>query len=360
MDELETKEIKDVEIFAAGTWNGDMYTEKDLEDMVEAFKSTKETIKPFLKLGHNEMQPILAADGLPAAGWISDIRKVGSKLLADFTGVPKSIYELIKAGAYRKVSAEIFWNFACDGKKYPYLLKAVALLGADIPAVSSLADIMSLYAKGEQALAYKADGVEVKTYEIVFQEDTMEEQIKELQEKLAAMEKLFTDEKAKTEALEAEKATLTTEKETLTKTVEETTKVADEAKAKYAEVQEAKRVSEIEAKIDELIEQKKIMPNQKEMLFSIMKNVPAEMKYSVDDKEFGLGEMILKFAEMNQAPLPTEPKGEDIKPEVKSEDEALDEEVRKFMAERKVSYRKAYAAITLEKRLKAAEGKAGE
>jgi len=368
MENLETKTIEGVEIFAAGTWNGDLYTEKDLDAMVDAFEKTRKTIKPFLKLGHNEKQTILAKDGLPAAGWVENLRKVGNKLVCDFVGVPKAIYELIRAQAYRKVSAEIFWNFALDGEKYPYLLKAVALLGADTPAVASLDDIISLYAKGEPALAYNADGVEVKTYEVISQEEEMEKQIQELQEKLAAVEKLFTEEQAKTAAITAEKDTLTAEKDALAKQAEALTgevtaekAKTEEAVTKYNSLMEASRLAEIEGKIDELIAAKKILPAQKETLFAIVKSIPVESKYSVDGAEVGLGELVLKFAEMNTpANLPTEPKANNAKPEEKSADDALDEAVKKFMAEHKVGYRQAYAAITHEMRVKAAEGKSEE
>lgn len=357
--ELETREIKDVEVFATGTWNGDIYTDKDLESMVMAFAKTKDKIKPFLKLGHNEMQSMLEADGLPAAGWVENLRKVGNKLVADFVGVPKAIYDLIKVGSYRTVSCEIFWNFGLDGEKFPYLLKAVAILGADIPAVSTLKDIMSLYAKGEQAMAYDVNGIEVKKYDVKFTEDIeMEEQIKELTEKLANAEKLFAD----------EKAAYAVEKETMTKTTEELKAERDGLKAKcedlekkYSDITEEKRVSDINAKIDELITNKKVLPAQKEMLFTIIKNIPVETKYSVDGKEMGLNELVLKFAEAyNPVSLPTEPKADGQTPKVEkfdSEDDAKHAAITKYMEEHKVSYTKAYEAIALEFRLKAAEGK---
>jgi hypothetical protein len=35
----------DVEIFATGKWNGDNYTDKDLDAMVEAFTALSDTVK---------------------------------------------------------------------------------------------------------------------------------------------------------------------------------------------------------------------------------------------------------------------------------------------------------------------------
>jgi hypothetical protein len=365
---LETRDIKGIEIFAAGTWNSDIYSISDLDKMVEAYNATKTKVKPFLKLGHNEMQPLLEADGLPAAGWIDNLRRVGEKLVADFVGVPKAIYELIKAGSYRTVSSEIYWNFALDGEKYPYLLKAVAILGADIPAVSSLKDIMSLYARGEPATAY-IEGAEVRIYEIKTEEIKMEKEMKELQEKLANAEKLFTEEQTKSAAYAVEKEGMTASMEEMKgKCVEMTTKCnelqtkCDELSKKYSEVTEASRVVEINTKIDELITAKKVLPAQKEILFTIIKNMPREAKYSIDGKEEALEGLVMKFAETyTPINLPTDPAANGKAPEVKkfnNDDDEKHAAIEKYMAEHKTSYTKAYEAITLEARTEAAKGKA--
>ena len=137
----------DKEIFAAGIWNGDKYTEKDIDEMVKAFEDLKNKRDFPLKLGHTDKQKLLQKDGLPAAGWISKLKRVGKKLVATFTKVPKLIKDLIEKHAYKNVSAEIWWNYKDKntGKLYPRMLSAVALLGADIPAVQGLSDFGKFY-----------------------------------------------------------------------------------------------------------------------------------------------------------------------------------------------------------------------
>jgi hypothetical protein len=49
--------LKGVEIFSAGTWNGDKYTVDDLHGIVEAFNETKGGVQPYLKLGHAMESP---------------------------------------------------------------------------------------------------------------------------------------------------------------------------------------------------------------------------------------------------------------------------------------------------------------
>ena len=152
-EKLETVDIEDVEILAPGTWHSSTgvttFEDKDLDEIVTSFeeiKGNKEiNYEPPVKLGHSANQKLLQEDGYPAAGWVSSLKKVGNKLLASFVGVPKKIAELIEAGAYKKVSSEIYTAYEIAGKKYGKALKAVSLLGADIPAVKTLNDIVAQY-----------------------------------------------------------------------------------------------------------------------------------------------------------------------------------------------------------------------
>src|SRR3990167_7323974 len=62
----ETFSVDGVEVFAAGTWNGDEYSQEHLDGIVAAFADgLKEGIKPYLKLGHDKGQALLQKDGYP-------------------------------------------------------------------------------------------------------------------------------------------------------------------------------------------------------------------------------------------------------------------------------------------------------
>lgn len=137
------KSIKGVEIFAAGKWNGDVYTEKDLDAIVASFDHTG--FVPPLKLGHDENQSLLQRDGMPSAGWVEKVYRKGKKLVADFKDIPEKIFNLIKNKAYNQVSAEIYWNLEVGDNVFSRALKAVALLGADIPAVADLKSISEMF-----------------------------------------------------------------------------------------------------------------------------------------------------------------------------------------------------------------------
>lgn len=170
-NELPTIEIKGAEIFATGTWNSDVYNLSDLEAMVEAFG--KVGFEPPVKAGHEEGQEQndeirRKLFGVPALGYVKRLYLSGKKLLADLGDVPARFGQLIKAGAYKRISAEIFWNYNDEstGKKWPRVLKAISFLGADIPALTNLKAVESLYKRIESgALVYKDGENEVRVYD---------------------------------------------------------------------------------------------------------------------------------------------------------------------------------------------------
>lgn len=139
----ETYEIKGCPIFQVGTWNGDVYSEADLDHMVAAFNQVG--FQPPMKLGHDESQALAKNDGMPAIGWVTNLRRTGAQLYCDIRDLPKKVYEAIKRKNYNRVSAEVYWDYSCNGRKWPRVLKALSLLGADIPAVTSIAALETLY-----------------------------------------------------------------------------------------------------------------------------------------------------------------------------------------------------------------------
>lgn len=130
----------------AGTWDAMTgrvtFTEDDLGDIVRSFDLLELAGRVPLKFGHNDEQP--ATDGQPALGWVSRVYMQGRKLLGDFSDLPKVVYDLIKAGRYKFVSVELLGNVKAANRLIRWVLDAVALLGADQPAIGSLKDLQSL------------------------------------------------------------------------------------------------------------------------------------------------------------------------------------------------------------------------
>jgi len=72
-----------------------------------------------------------------ALGWVTKVYREGKKLLADFT-VPEKVAAWIRDGMLRFVSVELLRDVKADTREIPWVLDAVALLGADQPAVGIL------------------------------------------------------------------------------------------------------------------------------------------------------------------------------------------------------------------------------
>ncbi|MBU0958390.1 MAG: hypothetical protein KKB31_00450, partial [Nanoarchaeota archaeon] len=145
-------ECKRIPIFEIGQAESKSYTEKDLDKIIENFDKLKDTHRPpMIVLGHGENQEMLKKSGLPSAGWVYKIFREGKQLFADFMDVPKKVVALLKNKAYRFPSVEIYRNFMFDEKNFGPVLRRVALLGADIPRIKSLDDILARYEESSDA-----------------------------------------------------------------------------------------------------------------------------------------------------------------------------------------------------------------
>ena len=176
--EPELFELSGVEIFRAGTWNGDKYTEQDLDDMVAAFENVG--YRPPLKMGHAEKS------GAPAYGWIKAIRKVGDKLVADFMDLPKKVHDAIKERRFDTVSAEIFWNFKRAGRVFRRALKAVALLGAEIPGVAGLKPLRDSFTLPPDSAAH-CYSISHEEMQMSADLETLQKQLKDANDKIAEL-----------------------------------------------------------------------------------------------------------------------------------------------------------------------------
>lgn len=251
--------ITDWEIFSEGVWNGIKITAQDIDDLVDSFSATRDKLKPFLKLGHDGNQKLLQKDGLPAAGWVTSLKKVGKKLLATVEGIPTKIFNLITKRAYGRVSSEVFFDINIEGKKFRRALKAVALLGGNTPAVTNLDDFIDLYGLTKDYIVYDNDN-NYKT--IVFEQGA----------KSMAMEKIeitteeFTELKKSALLLEPIQDENTRLKQEVNSFSEKNTALAQEVeslnvfKQKYEDSQKEMFENEVESFFELALKDKKFSP----------------------------------------------------------------------------------------------------
>lgn len=351
-----SQSMRGVEIFKAGTWRGDKYTVGDLGGLVSAFYAL--SLKPPLKLGHDESQKWFGqVEGAPALGWVANPRMVGDTLVADFENVPDVVVQLIKDKRYRTVSPEIYWNYKNpEGRVFPRALKAVSLLGADIPAVTTLKDLQAAlmsdttrsinYVQTEGAGNYVPSGHswtytdtngtrEVKwyVYDGIQGGDPMD----------AEKEKKYTDE---IEGLKAQIKKLTDD----TKAESDKTAAAEaralKAESTIASKEEEHSVAQFTAKVDGLVKDGKVLPSEKEGLVRTFQALgPGTKKYG--DKEVNPREDFSKSLEARPKVIEFKEKGtrHEEKDGAVSPAVALDAMAQEFMKEKKCTYTEAVKMV---------------
>lgn len=340
-----TYSISGVEVFSAGVWNGDEYTLDDLNEMVTAFNETNKGVRPYIKLGHDDQQELLQKDGLPAAGWIERLYIQGNKLVADINDIPKKVYDLIQTKAYRKVSSEIYWNLKVGEKLYKRFLGAVALLGADMPGVMNLSDILGQYKAmtSELPKIYSENIFEIKQNEVTLEDEgknmptekelQLEAEIKSY--KLSAEEQKAALDAALAEAAEFKKYKAEQE--------------ANTAKA-LAEAKEAKD----QAFISELVNENLCTPAMKPFVAALLGEEKKE--YSVKNakneeqkltKNELLKETLKLFKAIGEVNLDESSKSGDTKSQV---DKQQDEEIAKYQETHKCTYGQAVKAVLASKK----------
>lgn len=152
--------LEDVEVFAAGEHRpGREYTRADLDRMCANFDAASAGDRPRLRIpaviGHSEEQSLLKDTGLPAAAWVTRLRRKGLSLFADMADVPDAVAALIRSKRYRTVSAEVYDQPPKGVPGKGCMLRRVAFLGGEIPEVKGLADIpmprLQSYSESEPA-----------------------------------------------------------------------------------------------------------------------------------------------------------------------------------------------------------------
>jgi hypothetical protein len=299
-------------------WNGDEYSLEDLQGMVEAFEKNKVAVRPFLKLGHDDDQKLIQNDGLPAAGWIDRLYILGEKLVADFSSIPKKIFDLISNKAYRKVSSEIYWNVQIGEQYYKHMLGAVALLGADTPAVMNLNDILGLYTK--------VNSEDKRSYEInfTFKKETTVDEIEQIKKDYAKTQEDLKSNQAELDALRLQK---------------------EELEKKNLELVIESNKARIDKFTTELVSQKLASPAMKPFIEAILDVDKKE--YSFNDKQLSKEEVISEMLKLFKAASEVnflESSLVGVENKVDS-DKETDEKIKQYALDHKISYGQAAKAV---------------
>ncbi len=342
IEEMKTYKIKGVEIFSVGTWNRDKYDISDLHEIVRSFSTLKSGFLPYLKLGHDDKQKFAKSSGLPSVGRIDNVYVRGEKLIADFDWVPEKVYNLLQTRAYSKVSCEIYSGLDVNGTTYAHVLGAVALLGAEVPGVMNLDDILGQYSLFDGGVFEPIEKQDTfKQYSMKFDIKPEDENMEELEKVKAQLEA----EEAKRKQFELD---IQTEKDAK-KALED--QLATSVK-ESAELKEFKMKAELELQNEKLskfmleLENKKLStPAMKDLVTELLSD---KSEYSVKDKKYTKQELVTEILtlskEASKVNLEEGSKAEFSKKEDK--EKVMDEKIKKYAAENKCSYGQAMKAVS--------------
>ena len=163
-------ELKNVEIFAVGTWNRFKFVQEDLQQIVINTSALMAQGKhnPPIKLGHSTNQVLEGQeDGDPALGTPFNFRIDKDKIIADFQDLPDIIFKAIQKKRFTSVSVEMDHI-----KHFGWFITAVSLLGADLPAVKTIQDLQAFLSDDLESFIIDAqDSSKVSnSYQLIFSE----------------------------------------------------------------------------------------------------------------------------------------------------------------------------------------------
>lgn len=211
--------LKGIEILAVGEWPASerlTMSEEDLDGIVSAFDTLQMAGRVPLKLGHEGPDARDDPTSQYAMGWVQSIYRKGKTLLADFD-VPMRVYNAIKEKMLKFNSVELLKNVQAGNRQIPYVLDAIAMLGADQPAVGVLKEMQgALMARrtpmrsGGRLTLTRENRVDIKEVKGMTDDEIkalVTASVKPIQEQLKiASDALAASEKARAEAETATKA----------------------------------------------------------------------------------------------------------------------------------------------------------
>ncbi len=279
------KAIQEVEIMRTGTFTPGgaakgrkvTITETDLEQMVSSFNELVPVggFTPVLKLGHAEAQRFIGqGSGAPNLGIIEKIWREGAKVLANFINVPDAVVDLIRQKRFNNVSVEIVPSLEFDGKTFANVLTAVALLGAELPAVKGLKELSAAVFTQATVTPIEADNTVSYEWETDPMPDT----------KLTQEQHESLLEAAVSKAVAVAKAEFAAETEKLTAERDEAREAVKTVKAEYSDYTAEVARAEAETMVDTAIKAGKLLPKQKDAAMAFASNLTGTVKFGDEDK----------------------------------------------------------------------------
>ena len=141
----------ELEVFRAGDYGAKgQWSEEMLDQMAEEYQAGR----------HEAPVTLDHAQTGPALGWVSGLKRAGDRLIARLRNLNGDLVELLRSGAFKKRSVEIYHALPETGKPY---LKAVSFLGAGAPTVKGLRD--AIFSDATASTSFRSELGEYASYD---------------------------------------------------------------------------------------------------------------------------------------------------------------------------------------------------
>lgn len=255
--------MKFFEVFRAGKYPQGDYTKKDVEAIAKNY-NPKFCEAP-ITIDHEQTGP--------AYGWVDKVKAEGEILKVSFKDTPQAFQDDVNSGKYKKISIELYKNLEGKG---PYL-KAVSFLGAAIPQV-----------KGLEPVKFKEAESEIFEFEVQTEdvEQFSQEEIDDLKNQVADLEMQLAKFKESNKKME----TIKSLKEKISALTNEVTTFKEKAEGKEAIEQELNKIKttlknkEYEEFIETQINEGRLVPANKEVVLSVLKELDNIQKFGEDSQ----------------------------------------------------------------------------
>lgn len=243
-------ELKGREIFSQGRWNDIDFSDDDIDAIVSSFDALDLSGKIPLKLSHEGPDERFDPASKIALGWVTRVYRDGKKLLADMD-IPDRVAHLVRENFLKFVSVELLKDVQAGTRVIPWVLDAVALLGADQPAVGILKDLTSLTMARRTDLQFRA--------RVAFRRDSDQSGDRKTMAEDAAV-KAMQDQIAKLQSELDKQKEIASQAEVFKRRAEDV-----EARSKQERV--AAHFAKIKDKFETAINAKRILPKVRERFF---------------------------------------------------------------------------------------------
>ena len=321
--------------FTAGKYPGKLtVSEGDLDNVVQTYNEQQaQSVRTAAAVKHTH------ESGKPALGWVEKLSRKGRDLIAFMRNTKDELLDGIIDETYPNPSIELRKNLVLGENDFGLSLKAIAMLGADPPAVKSV-PAFSEDDDGEETICLSLS--EISTGGKGTMPDKDPQQVEIIVKGAAAPEpkpadapETFSEDDVK--AREAATAKATREK------------VEAEYAEKAAKVATERHDKDATAFTEQLVKDGKLAPKDRDFTLALLKNTGESVEFGEGDKKSSLyADLKAKLGSAEESELfgePVTPKGdkglEPNKGSDKNSEKRRNARIEKFATENKLSFSEA-------------------